>query len=56
MYNKYLHSAFLRSLIVSEHPVIIDHTTLRIIRLVNTSRTRYEHLMTFSGLYVVPSR
>ena len=32
MYNKYLHSAFLRSLIVSEHPVIIAHISLIDIR------------------------
>lgn len=53
MYNEYRYPAFLRGLIVSELPVIIDHAILRTISkygsLVNNPRTRLEHLMIFSS-------
>lgn len=53
MYNEYRYPAFLRGLIVSELPVIIDHAILRTISkygsLVNNPRTRHEHLMIFSS-------
>lgn len=53
MYNEYRHPAFLRGLIVSEIPDIIDHAILRTISkygsLVNNPCTRLEHLMIFSG-------
>ncbi|WP_214856798.1 hypothetical protein [Exiguobacterium sp. s130] len=53
MYKEYRYPAFLRGLIVSELPVIIDHAILRTISkygsLVNNPRTCLEHLMIFSS-------